>query len=245
MSNIVRSIRFLLKISITLSTATLLIVIMLIAKEKDIPAVEKMFESKMEIKPEAINFIETSPTVEKISTAPQISFIGPRKNIPSDSPTAYGFWSFAMPVAGVLSRSGQPLISEFQWLKEKGWRSDINLRVDNERGEVADDALLADFNSLGLNYLRLPIADGSAPTNEQAKQFLEFVTKSENQPAHVHCRGGIGRTGTMVALYRYAVQSWPMEKAIEESRLFDGGVSDAQKKWLEKWSEQHQPGEYQ
>ncbi len=51
-----------------------------------------------------------------------VAFVGPRENIPADSPEAYGFWSFAMPVTGVLSRSGQPLVSEFEWLKEKGWK---------------------------------------------------------------------------------------------------------------------------
>lgn len=186
---------------------------------------------------------EDSKRIVTPSPTPEIKFVGPREGIPDNAPKDYGLWSFAMPVQGILSRSGQPLFSGFKWMKENGWKSVVDLRVDGERGEVGDDRKIVGFNDLGLNLLSLPLVDGIPPTDEQAKQFLYFVTNPANQPAHVHCRGGIGRAGTMVALYRYAVQGWPMEKAIEESRAFQGGVSDLQKKWLEKWAEQHKPGE--
>ena len=184
----------------------------------------------------------TSNTQHPTATEARRSFIGPRENIPDDAPKAYGFWSFAVPVAGKLSRSGQPLISEFAWLKERGWKAVVNLRRDGERGEVGDNAKLTGFSDLGLNYLHLPITDGQPPTDEQAEQFLTFVTNPANQPVHIHCRGGIRRTGTMTALYRYAVQGWPLELAIQESRAFRGGVSAAQAKWLQRWAQTHPPG---
>lgn len=169
------------------------------------------------------------------------SFVGLRENIPDNAPTAYGFWSFAMPVSGVLSRSGQPLISEFVWLKSQGWKSVINLRTDGERGEVGDDAKIPGFSDLGLTYLHLPLVDGRPPKPGQAEEFLSFVTNPANQPVHMHCRGGIGRTGTMTALYRYAVQGWPMELATQESRAFRGGVSLPQATWLHEWAKTHAP----
>ncbi len=86
--------------------------------------------------------------------------------------------------------------------------------------------------------------DGAAPTETQAEQFLSFVTNPANQPAHVHCRGGIGRAGAMVALYRYAMQGWPVEQVLEEGKLFQGGVSDAQEKFLKKYAAEHPPGSY-
>ncbi len=193
-----------------------------------------------------------SPTAKALSSpspsaapSPSIVFVGPREGIPAEAPKDYGFWSLALPVPGVLSRSGQPTLKDFKWLKDNGWKSDIDLRVDGERGEVGDDRKIPGFNALGFNYLPLPIADGSPPSEKQAKEFLAFITNPANQPAHVHCRGGIGRTGTMVALYRYAVQGWPMDKAIEESLPFQGGVSEGQKKWLLKWAAEHSPGEFQ
>lgn len=171
--------------------------------------------------------------------APEINFVGPRQNTAKDTPSDYGFWSFAVSVPDVLSRSGQPTIKDFEWLKDNGWKSVVDLRIDNDHGEQSDDAAIAGFNNLGFNYLKLQILDGGVPTDGQANQFLNFVSQKENQPAHVHCRGGYGRTGVMVALYRYTFQGWPMEKAIEESRLFNGGVSDSQSKWLLNWAKNH------
>lgn len=166
-------------------------------------------------------------------------FAGPRANVPSDAPGAYGFWSFAELDGGKISRSGQPLISEFKWLKDKGWKSVIDLRIDGEYGETGDDRKLAGFDELGFHYLYLPISDGSPPSDKQAEDFLAFVRDPSNLPAHIHCRGGYGRTGTMVALYRYGIDGWPMDKAVQESRLFNGGASLAQKQWLEHWAQNH------
>lgn len=177
--------------------------------------------------------------------SPVISFVGPRGNIPNDSPTAAGFWSFAIPAPGALSRSGQPLASEFTWLKEHGWKSIVNLRMDNEYEELSDDSALPGFKDLNFNYLRLPIPDGGVPSDEQSMEFLKFVTDPQNQPVHIHCRGGYGRTSALVALYRYSIKRWPMEKAIEESRSFNEGMNDDQKAWLEKWAQTHEPGTYQ
>lgn len=167
------------------------------------------------------------------------ALIGPRQNIGTSTPKAYGFWSFSIPKPGIFSRSGQPTISEFKWLKSNGWKSVVNLRFDGEYKEVADDAKLPGFKKLGFNYLRLPIKDGRPPTEKQARAFLKFIQDPENQPVHIHCRGGYGRTGTMVALYRYEIDKWPMEKAIAESRLYHGGVSAAQKKWLLDWEKKN------
>lgn len=184
-------------------------------------------------------------TITEENKSPEIALVGPRGNLPADAPSDYGLWSFAIPVPGVLSRSGQPTLSGFQWMKKNGWKSDIDLRIDGDHApEVSDDALIPGFNELGFNYLKIQMRDGAAPTGQQAEQFLSFVTKPENQPAHVHCRGGIGRAGVMVALYRYAVQGWPVDKVLEEGKLFQGGVSDAQEKFLKKYAAEHAPGSY-
>lgn len=204
------------------------------------PKIEKNTQSMASSLPLAVADIQSDTS----QTVLEIKFVGPREGIPENAPKDYGLWSFAMPVQGVLSRSGQPLFSGFKWMKENGWKSVVDLRVDGERGEVGDDRKISGFNDLGLNFLSLPLVDGIPPTDEQAKQFIAFVTNQNNQPAHVHCRGGIGRAGTMVVLYRYAVQGWPLDKAIEESRAFQGGISDLQKKWLEKWAAKYKPGEY-
>jgi protein tyrosine phosphatase (PTP) superfamily phosphohydrolase (DUF442 family) len=172
----------------------------------------------------------------KVSGNSNSDLVGPRGNVVPSAPKAYGFWSYAVPVPGKLSRSGQPTIDEFKWLKDQGVKSVVDLRVDNEYKETTDDQKLPDFNKLKFNYLRLPIRDGQPPSMDQAQKFLAFVYDKNNQPVHVHCRGGYRRTGTVIALYRFEAQGLSMDKSIKESRLFHGGVSAVQKKWLLKWA---------
>jgi protein-tyrosine phosphatase len=163
-------------------------------------------------------------------------FVGPRSNIEAGTPTQSGFNTFSVVVLGVISRSGQPTLSEFQWLKNNGWKGVVDLRTAGEYNEIANDRDIKGFSDLGFNYLWLQIPDGSFPTDDQAKQFIAFVTNPANQPVQVHCRAGVGRTGVMIALYRYQIQAWTMDQAIFESRLYNGGVNSSQAAWLNHWA---------
>ncbi|MEI8361436.1 MAG: protein-tyrosine phosphatase family protein [bacterium] len=167
------------------------------------------------------------------------TLIGPRSNIATDTPAAYGFWSFAIVEQTKISRSGQPTIGEFNWLKNNNWQSIVDLRTDGEYKEIGDNQKIKGFKDLKFTYLYLPIKDGGVPTKKQANIFLDFVKNPKNQPAHVHCRGGYGRTGTMIALYRFMIDNWPMVEAIAESRLYHGGISSKQQKWLLAWEKDH------
>jgi protein-tyrosine phosphatase len=59
------------------------------------------------------------------------------------------------------------------------------------------------YNAAGFAFLCLPLPDGGAPTIEQATEFVDFVDeqRAQNCPVAVHCEGGVGRTGTMLAAY--------------------------------------------
>jgi atypical dual specificity phosphatase len=55
------------------------------------------------------------------------------------------------------------------------------------------------FRNCGFQYLSLQIPDGFPPTIEQAVETLAFYDSSP-RPLAVHCEGGIGRTGTLLAI---------------------------------------------
>ncbi len=67
----------------------------------------------------------------------------------------------------------------------------------------------------GLVYKHIPIPDFHAPDLKQADEFVDFVTlqRSENRTVGVHCRGGYGRTGTLIACYLIS-QGKPADEAI-------------------------------
>lgn len=82
---------------------------------------------------------------------------------------------------------------------------------------IPSDAVV--FESAGFAFLCLPVPDGGAPTLEQATKFVRFVNEQStlHQPIAVHCEAGLGRTGTVLAVYLIA-QGDSAEAAIRRIR---------------------------
>jgi protein tyrosine phosphatase (PTP) superfamily phosphohydrolase (DUF442 family) len=120
----------------------------------------------------------------------------------------YEWW-----VSEALGRGDQPKSSDVSYLKKIGFKSIVNLRSEDN----SDQAMAA---SAKLNYLRIPIVDKTAPTEDQMIQFLDYVTAPANEPAFVHCLAGINRTGVAGIVYRMAVEGWTLDKAVQEADTF-------------------------
>jgi len=117
-------------------------------------------------------------------------------------------------LADGLYRGGQPSEQGFRFLKEKGIKTVINLRVeDNSESTIVQ--------ALGMNYVQIPVDEIRLTTRvpEAAiAKYFEIVNNSANYPIFFHCRRGADRTGTVAALYRMSVQGWSAQKAYEEAR---------------------------
>ena len=117
-------------------------------------------------------------------------------------------------LADNLYRGGQPTDDGFRFLKEKGIKTIINLRAeDNRESEIVQ--------ALGMNYVHIPVDEvwpwSELPQAAVAKYF-ELVNNPANYPIFFHCKRGADRTGTFAAMYRMAVQGWDAQKAYAEAR---------------------------
>jgi hypothetical protein len=68
-----------------------------------------------------------------------------------------------------------------------------------------------------VKVVQMPIVDRSVPTDEQIMDALRLMKDSGTRLVWLHCHGGVGRTGVMVAAMRIAFDGWSAERAIAEA----------------------------
>lgn len=97
-----------------------------------------------------------------------------------------------------LWRGGLPSDVGYHLLATRGVTTVVDLAAGDRSDE--DDALL---DRLGIREVELPIVDGTLPSRAQVARFLEVVRSSPGL-VFLHCRAGVGRTGTLAAAYLVA-----------------------------------------
>ncbi|MCM8531062.1 MAG: dual specificity protein phosphatase family protein [Lentisphaeraceae bacterium] len=78
---------------------------------------------------------------------------------------------------------------------------------------------LKEYSENKIESCWLPVEDDEAPSLEQVKKFATFVDKmkAEKKPLAVHCKGGNGRAGTMLASY-YVLKGQSSEEVLKWMR---------------------------
>ncbi|XP_015917751.1 dual specificity protein phosphatase CDC14AB isoform X2 [Parasteatoda tepidariorum] len=90
------------------------------------------------------------------------------------------------------------------------------------------------FSNHGFNHRDLFFADGGTPTDKIMEEFLEIAENAKGAIA-VHCKAGLGRTGTLIACYIMKHHHFTAAEAIAWIRICrPGSVIGHQQHWLEE-----------
>jgi protein tyrosine/serine phosphatase len=117
-------------------------------------------------------------------------------------------------VAPGIYRGSRPTDEGLDSLKKLGIKTVVNLRHYHGSAEEAG------CKKRGLDYERIVLHSSDAPTDADARRFLQIVTDPARQPVYFHCWRGKDRTGVMCATYRMAVEHWTLADALAEMHAF-------------------------
>ncbi|MHA1167996.1 MAG: phosphatase domain-containing protein [Candidatus Hodarchaeales archaeon] len=123
----------------------------------------------------------------------------------------------------VLASSLPTTVYDVQELHNLGIKTIISL-CD---GSAVHDVIVN--SSTGMNHLVIEIPDFSIPDEYQTSEFLEFMNNSPDLPVAIHCFAGIGRTGTLIALYLIRSRNMGAKEAIRYVRSKRPGAIESRK----------------
>lgn len=115
------------------------------------------------------------------------------------------------PKSGNLVLEPESYISLF-----KEWKVDLVIRLNKP---TYDKKI---FEEAGIKHLDLYFPDGSVPSETIVKKFFKAVENTTGAIA-IHCRAGLGRTGTLLALYLMKEYGFGGPEAIGFLRLLRPG----------------------
>ena len=165
-----------------------------------------------------MNLRNLVPIVMMICAACAAEPTGGQDVAPTPAP---GWWVWIVPgqVIGAAAPERAPGGSEVWLTALRAAAADAPLAVINLRKEVYPE--LADAFAASLH---LPVEDYSPPTTEQADAAIAFIDDqlSQGRVVVVHCHGGCGRTGTILAVWLKRTEGLTAGDAIRRLRRLKG-----------------------
>ncbi len=140
-----------------------------------------------------------------------------------------------------ISIGGQPDENDIQSLQEKGFRTLVNLRTEDDEGFRADEE--HDVENLGLNYAAIPVSP--ALLDDMAVQrFSSALSSDDAPPAYVHCGSG-GRAGLLTLLHLAVENGWTLQEALETGKELDIAPSETSpyRAFFDDYIRRHSAGE--
>ena len=136
-------------------------------------------------------------------------------------------------VAPTLGGGSVPSVEGLEWLKEKGYKTFVDLRQGSEVEPTFADAV----NDRGMVYISLPImASRLEPT--RLARFDDLIAQSENRPLYFSDADGT-RAGLVWYIHLRAVDGEDSRSAAQKAE--EVGLTDAQLKLADAYLTVHKP----
>lgn len=121
-----------------------------------------------------------------------------------------------MQITDGIAVAAQPSLEELKKLKGQGFRSVVNLRVENEDNDMISPIDEGDIvREQELAYLHLPVS-GSDIRSQQVDDFRQCLERLEG-PVLVHCKGG-KRAGAFAMIHKAVEQGWSGKQTLSEAK---------------------------
>ena len=88
----------------------------------------------------------------------------------------------------------------------RGFKTVVDLRFEDRDNQwtrpVGGGAGVGKLGDESLEVIHIPVTDMEPPSFEDVERFIEVADDESKRPMFVHCKAGIGRTGSMVSCWR-------------------------------------------
>lgn len=146
-----------------------------------------------------------------------------------------GDWNWVVPGKFIAFASPSPIETDNDGMKV--WTPEDYAKLFKKIGissvvRLNNTTYEADrFTKNGINHFNLYFLDGSVPSEEIIKDFISIAEREKG--IAVHCKAGLGRTGTLIALYVMKHFDFPAAEFIGWIRLCrPGSVLGPQQQFL-------------